>query len=251
MKSILKTKLLNRELLVGTFAKIPSLHTFEALADSDLDVVCIDGEHAPFDRQSVDMAISVLAHGEKPSIVRVPELSTTWTLSALDSGASAIMAPHICNVEDAQRLVAMTTYCAGGRGFAGSTRAAGFGKKSIADHLQGSNDSVCRLAMIEDRIALDNLDDIFSVKEIDAFFVGRVDLTVALGETDIHADAVQKAIDLILLKATEHQVCIGMFSPSPEDAKQLVRRGVSLLLMGSDSAFLTRGASALAAAVRA
>lgn len=251
MRPTLKTQLQRRELLVGTFAKIPSLHTFEALAESDLDVVCIDGEHAPFDRQSVDMAITVLAHREKPSIVRVPELSTTWTLSALDSGANAIMAPHICNIDDAQRLVRMTSYCAGGRGFAGSTRAADFGKKSIQAHLQASQDTVCRLAMIEDREALANLDELFSVKAIDAFFVGRVDLTVALGETDIHADAVQKAIDLILLKATEHQVCIGMFSPSPDDAKRLIQRGVSLLLMGSDSAFLTRGASALAAAVRA
>ena len=251
MLATLKAKLQHRELLVGTFAKIPSMHTFEALAHSDLDVVCIDGEHAPFDRQSVDMAITVLTRFEKPSIVRVPELSTTWTLSALDSGANAIMAPHICNIEDAQRLVRMTTYCAGGRGFAGSTRAAEFGNKSIEEHLQASRENVCRLAMIEDREALENLDDIFSVREIDAFFVGRVDLTVALGETDIHADAVQQAIDLILLKATEHQVCLGMFSPSPEDAKQLIQRGVSLLLMGSDSAFLTKGASALAEAVRA
>lgn len=250
MQPILKAKLSRRELLVGTFAKIPSLHTFEALAESDLDVVCIDAEHAPFDRQSVDMAIAVLACSKKPSIVRVPELSTSWTLSALDSGANAIMAPHICNIEDAQRLVRMTTYCAGGRGFAGSTRAADFGKKSVQEHLQASRDNVCRLAMIEDREALENLDEIFSVKEIDAFFVGRVDLTVALGETDIHADVVQKAIDSILLKAAEHRVCLGTFSPSPDDAKRLIKRGVCLLLMGSDSAFLTKGASALAEAVR-
>ena len=35
MRLTLKTQLQRRDLLVGTFAKIPSLHTFEALAESD------------------------------------------------------------------------------------------------------------------------------------------------------------------------------------------------------------------------
>src|SRR6056300_1014427 len=249
MSPKLKQLLAGSKVIVGTFAKIPSFHTFEALALSELDVVCIDAEHGPFDRQSVDLAVTVLEQHQKPAIVRVTELTTTWTLSPLDSGASGVMAPHICSQDDAERLMSLTSYQPGRRGFAGSTRAAAFGSNSIETHLTNSQESICRIAMIEDEAALENLEQIFTVRGIDLFFVGRVDLTVSLGETDLASPVVEDAMNLILAKALENKVSLGMFSPTSADAKLLVSRGVRFLLMGSDTMFLNRGATELTRSV--
>jgi 2-keto-3-deoxy-L-rhamnonate aldolase RhmA len=103
--------------------------------------------------------------------------------------------------------------------------------------------------MIEDEAALENLEQIFTVRGIDLFFVGRVDLTVSLGETDLASPVVEDAMNLILAKASENKVSLGMFSPTSADAKLLVSRGVRFLLMGSDTMFLNRGATELTRSV--
>jgi 4-hydroxy-2-oxoheptanedioate aldolase len=52
-----------------------------------------------------------------------------------------------------------------------------------ADYPQHADDTVLGLAMVETRQALDNLDDILSVKGLDAIHIGAADLSLALGCT--------------------------------------------------------------------
>ena len=50
MSKHLKTRLHGREPLVGTWLKTPSPMVCEVLGATELDLVCIDAEHSPFDR---------------------------------------------------------------------------------------------------------------------------------------------------------------------------------------------------------
>lgn len=241
----LKEKLRLRQLCIGTFFKTPSLQIAEALALSHLDLICLDGEHSPFDRLSMDSILALTRALQKSVVVRIPSLRPEYILSALDSGASGILAPHITCREDAEKLVKWCQFTQGGRGFAGATRAAEFGQRSIEQHLTKTPEEISIIAMIEDLEALENLDTIFTCPGIDAFFIGRADLTVALGEYSIESSKVVDTLDTIVACANRHGITLGMFTNTETDAATWSKRGVSLFLMRSDLYFVTQGANNL------
>ena len=47
--SSFKSRVLSRELMVGTFLKTPHYTMIEIFAQTGFDFLCLDAEHAPFD----------------------------------------------------------------------------------------------------------------------------------------------------------------------------------------------------------
>ena len=54
-----KVRMLSGERLLGTFVKTPSVEMVELLALAGLDFICLDAEHAPFDRMRLDACLAV------------------------------------------------------------------------------------------------------------------------------------------------------------------------------------------------
>lgn len=239
----------NKTPLVGTFLKTPSAMICEVLGRSDLDVVCLDAEHSPFDRCDINDCVLALNYVGKPSLVRVPANRPEHILNALDCGATGILVPHVISGDDARALAA-NAHFGTGRGYAGSTRAAGYGARKMAEHKATSSEMTTVIAQIEDAEALEHLDDILSVREIDAFFVGRADLSVSLGADGPNDQQVIDAVELICAKGREAGATIGMFTADLNEIPQWRAAGASLFLLGSDHGFLLSGAAALTQAVR-
>ena len=194
-RSTFRQRLVNRDLLIGTWIKTPSPIVCEVLGKSDLDALCLDAEHAPFGRLDLDTCISATRAAGMTALVRVPSADPPKILSALDCGATGVVVPHVKTREDAEAICLWSLYGPGGRGYAGSTRAAGFGGKAIADHLRDSTADTTIIAQIEDLEALDAIDDITAVERVDCLFIGRIDLSVALGKTDPSDPVVVEAVD--------------------------------------------------------
>ena len=149
-RSSFRQRLVDRDLLVGTWVKTPSPIVCEVLGKSDLDVLCLDAEHAPFGRLELDACISATRAVGVTTLVRVPSADPANILNALDCGATGVVVPHIKTVEDAEAMCHRSLYGPGGRGYSGSTRAAGFGGKAIADQLRESADGATIITQIED-----------------------------------------------------------------------------------------------------
>ncbi|MEM6898844.1 MAG: aldolase/citrate lyase family protein [Pseudomonadota bacterium] len=245
----LKQSLRDKTPLIGTFIKTPSAMICEVMGRSDLDVICLDAEHSPFDRRDVNDCILALEHVGKPSLVRVPANRPEYILNALDCGASGVLVPHVITGEDAAAL-AENAHFGTGRGYAGSTRAAGYGARKMAEHKAKSAESTVVIAQIEDAEALDHLDDIFAVGGIDAFFIGRADLSVSLGTEGPNDAAVIEAVEAICAKGQEAGVCIGMFTANLDELPKWRALGASLFLLGSDHSFMLKGAAELTVKVR-
>ena len=250
MSATFKQRLSQGEPLIGTFLKTPSPMICEVLARSDLDAVCIDAEHSPFDRRDIDACLHALSAAGMTSIVRVPASRAEYILNALDCGAQAILAPHISSADDAAQLVAWTRYHQG-RGFAGSSRAAGYMARGMAEHIARSNEAVCVIAQIEDRAALENCEAIMAVDGIDAFFIGRADLTVSLGLDNPNDPQVIEAVERICRVAEKLGRRVGMFTGDVDELPKWREAGASLFLLSSDHAMMLSGASALTSQVRA
>ena len=175
----LKQRLAMRENLVGTFVKTPSPIIVEVLSLTELDCLCLDSEHAPFDRAAIDGCVMAARASGKDVLVRVASGDPALILSALDCGATGVVIPHVRSADEARAAVRASQYGHGGRGYAGSSRAAGYTTRAMNDHLSASAARTVVIAQIEDPEAIDAIDAIAQVEGIDALFVGRVDLTVA------------------------------------------------------------------------
>lgn len=240
----LKSRLRAGELTIGTFQKTPSPMICEVLGRSDLDVICLDAEHAPFDRGDINDCLLALKAVGKPGLVRIPANQPEHILNALDCGADGVLVPHVITGGDAE-AVAANAHFGTGRGYAGSTRAAGYGACSMADHKRLSAGATVTIAQIEDAEALNHLDAIFAVTGIDAFFIGRADLSVSLGANGPNGVAVIEAVEMICLKGRAAGVTIGMFTADLNEIPKWRDMGVSLFLLGSDHGFMLDGASRL------
>jgi 2-keto-3-deoxy-L-rhamnonate aldolase RhmA len=171
-------------------------------------------------------------------------------LNALDCGADAVQIPHIASAAHAQQAVDDCIYSAekplGSRGYAGSSRAAGYTTRTQAVHLAASNEAACVIAQIEDASALANIADIVAIERLDAVFIGRADLTVSLGENNQQGPRTLAAIEAVITTAKVVGKAVGMFCNANEIAHWKAK-GVSLFLVSSDHGFMLQGAKDLKA----
>jgi 2-keto-3-deoxy-L-rhamnonate aldolase RhmA len=242
LKQIIESK----QFFTGLFFKTPSPIIAEVLSQTNLDVIVLDAEHAPFDPLVADHCISIFRLAGKPVLSRPPSIRPEYIQYLLDSGSSGILAPHIYNAELAKELVDSCYYGSGKRGFSGSTRAASFGLKTMQEHLTSSSQNIAVIAMLEDVEALKNLEEIFAVKGIDAFFIGRADLAASFGELSVLDEQTMAATEKILSAGKKRGIPIGMFSPNIDDAMYWKEQGTQFFFMGSDQAILIKGANAMA-----
>ena len=244
-----RQRLLAGDPLAGTWVKTPHPHVVEVLSLTDLDVLVLDAEHAPFDRDSLDRCILAARAGGKPVLVRPPVTAPEHILNALDCGANGVILPHIRSVSEAEDAVKACQYVSGGRGYAGSSRAAGYATKGMAKHRADAKNVVV-IAQIEDVEGVDNIETIAAVEGIDALFIGRADLTIAYGAQTPDDAVVVEAVDRIVAAGKAAGVTTGMFLSRTSDVPLWRDKGASLFILGSDHDFLLQGAARLAGAVR-
>ena len=241
-----RQRMVERHPLLGTFVKTPSPIVAEVLANSQLDCLCFDAEHAPLGRETLDLSIAMSSLKKMPALVRVPVARPEIVLNALDCGAAGIVAPHIRSVADATALAAACKFRGGGRGFAGSSRSADYGGKSMSGILEAGND-VSVIAQIEDVEAVDAVSEIAQVEGIDCLFVGRMDLTVALGASDPTDPVVVEAVERVCQAGKDVERAVGMFVADLDEIPRWLDAGASLFLLMSDHSFMLQGAARLRA----
>lgn len=240
----LRDRLRTRQGLLGTFIKTPTPHATEVLASLGYDFVIIDAEHAPFDRRDIDHIVMAARGCGISVLVRVAESSPANILSCLDVGADGILAPHVDSPERARAIAAACRYRNGGtRGYSTNTRAGNWGGKTMEAHMNGEDARVACVAMIEDAQALDRIDEIAAVSGIDAFFVGRADLSSSLGQTRADTEETTAAVNRILAAARSNDRCVMILATSPADAAALREKGASAVVVSSDQGFLRSAAA--------
>lgn len=238
-----------KEAIVGTFLKTPSYVVAEVLGLSELDAVALDVEHAPFGRLELDHCIGALRASDMPSLVRLSDDSPTQIRNALDCGATGIVVPHVTSARQAEAIVRKAHFGAGGRGYAGSPRAASYTTTPMSEYLANSRRQTTVIVQIEDLDALDKVSEIARIDGVDCLFVGRVDLAVAMGEA-VDSEAVIAAVKEVCAACIEVGTAVGMFTPRFDEIPMWRELGASLFLLGSDQSMLLAGANQLAEEIR-
>lgn len=237
-----RQRFLAREQLVGTFIKTPTTHTIEIIGGLGFDFVVIDEEHAPFDRVTIDSGLLAARAAGTAGIVRVAEPTPAKLLAVLDDGASGVLVPHVSSIDKAREIVASCRYRGGKRGFSNSPRAGGYGTHGIWDHVKHADEIVTVIAMIEDPEALDDIDAIVAVDGLDGFFIGRGDLTVALGAANPAAPEIRAACERITTAARKVGKPVCVMVGNAAEAAGFREMGASAFIVATDQAFMRQAA---------
>jgi 4-hydroxy-2-oxoheptanedioate aldolase len=246
----LRTLWRNGQAAVNGWLAIPNAFSAEVMAHQGWDTLTIDLQHGVIDYPSMVGMLQAISTTPAVPLVRVPWLEPGILMKTLDAGAYGVICPMVNTREDAQKLVAYTSYAPRGTRSFGPVRATLYGG---ADYPQHANDTIVRFAMIETKQALDNLDDILSVEGLDAVYIGPSDLSLSLGCKPSFDDVdppVAQAIDHILARAQAHGVMAGVHNGVPESARARVAKGFRFVTVSSDARLIAAGAQQVLAAMR-
>lgn len=237
--------------VVNGWLGIPSGVSAENMAQAGWDSLTIDMQHGHVGYQAAVEMLQAISTTNVTPLARVPWLEQAMIMKLLDAGAYGLICPMINTREECEAFVGACRYAPKGYRSFGPMRATWYGGP---DYAQKANDTVVALAMIETKKALDNLDDIMSVKNLDGIYIGPADLGLSLGgepRGDQTDPKVVAAIKKILAAAKKHKLRAGIHCSSPEYALKMISWGFEFVTILNDSALLMNNAKATVATMRA
>lgn len=247
--SDLRSRIHAGEPVLGTFIKTPTPHVAELLGLAGLDFAVVDREHAPIGIEALDLLVIAARSVALPLLVRVPSNDPVSIASALDAGAEGILVPHVRNAAEASAVVQAAKYSAGHRGFSPSARAGMYGTQEAAKYRSGADARSVLIVQIEDVIALDHLDEIASISEIDALFIGPADLALSIG-CGPNDSALADAINLIVAAGKRNAKPVAIFTTQADQIPSFLAKGISIVVCGSDQSMIIAGGRQISGSIR-
>ncbi len=226
----------------------PSLGTWSASGDptvvetllhnTELDWVTLDFEHNPID---VSTGVHCLRAGNgsgKPIFARIPHNDPIWVKRVLDIGFTGIVVPDVKDEDEAEAAVVAAKYRPRGLRGIGSTR----GQLVYgADYYAKANDIIMVICMIEDRRAVDRIDKIMAVPDLDVCFIGPNDLASSLGVPtgldNQHPDHIA-AVEIVVEAGKRSGVATGIHCIDGNEATRRIQHGMTWFPIASDARLL-------------
>lgn len=235
----IKEKLRNGEATVGSWMQIPSSSVGEMLGRSGYDWVAVDLEHGQFSTHQLPDIFRAIELGGTAPFVRVAQACAKDIKQALDAGAKGLIFPMIETSKQLQNGILNSFYTPKGNRGVGYSRANLFGK-NFEEYVQKKSQDTVIVAQIEHVRAVENLDEILSVKGLDAIMVGPYDLSGSIGITGQfeHPDFTN-IMDSIINKARNMNIPMGMHVVQPDKKilEKKIMEGYQFIAYGIDAVF--------------
>jgi 2-keto-3-deoxy-L-rhamnonate aldolase RhmA len=234
MKEKFRTRLKQKELLLGTLLTLPSPELAEVLSLTGLDWLFLDLEHSTLEISTAQAVLQALA-GRLDCLIRVPANDEVWIKKALDTGATGVIVPQVNSAAEARQAVGWSRYPPQGSRSVGLGRAQGYGT-DLQGYLGHANAEVVVVVQAEHSQAVQNIEAIVQVEGIDAALVGPYDLSNSMGlPGQVEHPEVQAAIEQVRQACQAQGMPLGIFTASPEKAMELKEQGYSLLAVSTDA----------------
>lgn len=238
--SILKHKLKNNELSIGSWLTIPHQAIIEIMGSAGFEWLTIDMEHAPI---SIETAVNLIGHIQgngMQALVRVSKNEEVIIKRVLDAGAEGVIVPMIKNKEEAIQAVNFVKYPPKGKRGVGLNRAQKYGT-AFDTYQKWVKEELIVIAQIEHIDAVNNLEEIFSVEGIDGMIVGPYDLSASMGfPGEYDREEVKEALNKVDVIAKRLNKPLGFHVIDSNHKKILekINSGYSFLAFSIDFFFL-------------
>ena len=242
MKNLLKEKLQKGQVVIGTGVGVGHPDVTEILSRLGFDWLFIDGEHTPLSLETMQMLLQAMNGTDCTPILRSQWNDMVIIKRMLDIGAHGIIVPMVNTKEEAEYAVRACKYPPQGLRGCAPRRIGLFDP----DYIKTANDEILVIVQIETQTAVSNIDDILSVKGVDACCVGPQDLSISFGFQCPQWDNPQymESFDKVLAAARKWEKTAGVVIPQ-ERTPWAIEKGFKLLSVGGDIGFLMKGARAL------
>lgn len=241
------------EMVYGTAIYSPSPMWPRVVKNLGLDMVFIDTEHTPHDRNTLAWLCAAYSALDLAPVVRIPAPDPYQAQMVLDGGASGVIAPYIETAEQVKILGGAVKYgpLKGDRlhGFLDGTAPL---EPELADSLEQGNADKVLIINIESVPALDRLDEILSVPYLDGVLIGPNDLSHSLGiPRQWEHPKLEEAIHQIISACRAHNVGIGIHHNFQHQEIAWVKAGANLVMHSSDISAFNRALTAEFKEIRA
>ncbi len=245
--SKVKQKLKDGIPVFGTFVKVSDAAVIELLGHIGFDFAIIDNEHVAMNDENVTNLLRASDAAGIESIIRIRSDETTKILKALDSGAAGIQVPNVDTEDQVRGIIDGTFYYSKGkRGFATTNRAAGYGLMDRKAYVDMTNSETIIVCHCETKESVNNLEQLASYPEIDAFFIGPMDMTQSVGVIGDPSDnRVKEVISRAITILKEKNKPFGTVVWDMKSLQYYMEMGISYVVLSSDLGFMMKEAVSL------
>ncbi len=243
MPNSFRERLRRGDVLVGPMVCLSSPEVVEILCGAGFDWLFLEAEHAPATPQSLQHMM--IAAGDTPCMVRLPNHDEIWVKRVLDMGAAGVIVPQVNTAEQARNVVKFAKYAPLGQRGVGVSRAHGYGY-SVGDYIARANDESVVVVQAEHIDAVRNIEAITDVPGVDAVLIGPYDLSASMGKMgQVNDPEVVEAINVVARTAKRKGLKLGYFGVSADAVTPYVDNGFTLIAAGVDTMLLGQAASQL------
>ena len=227
-------------LSIGSWITLNHFSIVEIMADAGFEWLCIDMEHSVIDYYDAQQLIATIQSKGIKAYVRVGENNQLIIKRVLDAGADGIIVPMVNSKDEAIKSINAVRYPPKGKRGVGLARAQkyGFGFEEYKDSY---SDDIKLIVQIEHIDAVNNLEEILSLEEIDGTFIGPYDLSGSMGKPGRYDDEDVKEV----LKRYEEIVkkynkLIGyhVIQPDYQLVIEKMKKGYNFIAFSLDTLFL-------------
>jgi 4-hydroxy-2-oxoheptanedioate aldolase len=237
---------------VGTWLSFGNIHSTRLMARIGFAWLTVDLEHSPIDWSEAAVLFGAIADAGCVPLARVPRGDHDHIKRVLDAGAWGIVVPMVDTVEEAKVAIAAAKYPpVGNRSIGGSLHAINFAATS-GDYYKRANDEILVVLQTESPRGVENAEAIYSLKGVDAIFVGPNDLTAQMRDADgkdPSPEALEAMLQRVLAAGKKVGTPVGLHVQSVEAVKKRVAEGWQFLALASELRMMVSEAQRLVTAL--
>lgn len=241
LKSALKSTRLLRFFALGQFC-VPKFVELVALTGG-FDAVWLDQEHCGLSTATIEDCARAGRAAGLDTFVRLPAFDYAAVMRVLEAGAGGAMASMVRTTQQARDLVRWGKFHPRGeRGVNGTGVDGRYGTMNAADYFRSANDETVLIVQIEHIDAVNVVEEIAAIDDVDCLFIGPADLSQSMGvpcQWD-HPD-LWKAIERTAKACAAARRPWAILPLGTEFARRCVDLGCRALSTGIDSWAVGRG----------
>jgi 2-keto-3-deoxy-L-rhamnonate aldolase RhmA len=234
LKSLLKQDRLVRVFLMGQLCQ-PKV--VEMIAwHGGFDAVWFDQEHTGLTTSQIEDAARAARGCGIDCFVRLPATDYAAVMRPLEAGAGGVMASMVRSLRDVENLLNWTKFHPRGlRGVNGSGVDGRYGGYTAADYFQRANAETFVAVQIEHVDAVEDVERIAAVPDLDLLFVGPADLSQSMGiPGEWEHPRMWQAIERVANAAKANRVPWAILPRDAAHARRCVELGCRMLSLGID-----------------
>jgi 4-hydroxy-2-oxoheptanedioate aldolase len=210
------------------------------------DAVWLDQEHGGLTIYQLENASRAARGCGLDTFVRLTATDYATTMRPMEAGAGGIMAAQVRTAQEAEQIVRWCKFHPRGERGINNTGVEGrYGRTPLLEYMKLANENSFIAIQIENASAVEEVEKIAAIPDIDILFVGPADLSQSLGvPADWEHPLHWKAVERVAHACTKNGAHWATLPLNKDYARRCVDLGCSMLSLGIDVWIVNQGLKA-------